>query len=137
MEDCVFCKIIKGDIPSYKIYEDEYVISFLDISPTSKGHTLVIPKKHYKDILEISEEDLCNTMKALKKVCSKIKEKYNPDGFVIRQNNGEKAGQSVFHIHFHIKPVYSDTKVLSDEDCRTTFTNEEMGDFVNQLKTIN
>ncbi len=137
MEDCVFCKIIKGDIPSYKIYEDEYVISFLDISPTSKGHTLVIPKKHYKDILEISEEDLCNTMKALRKVCSNIKEKYNPEGFVIRQNNGEKAGQSVFHIHFHIKPVYSDTKVLSDEDSRTTFTNEEMGDFVNQLKMIN
>jgi len=136
MKDCIFCKIVKGDIPSYKTYEDENVIAFLDILPLSKGHTLVVPKKHFKNIYEISDEELCNIVKTVKKVSSHIKKVYNPEGIVIIQNNGEKAGQSIFHIHFHIKPIYNETKVVSEEDHRKEYTKEEMENIVKELSMI-
>jgi len=137
MEDCIFCKILKGEISCYKIYEDESVIAFLDILPLSKGHTLVVPKKHFRDIHEISNEELCNSMEALKKISAHIKEVFNPEGIVVIQNNGEKAGQSVFHIHFHIKPVYEDTIVVSDEYHRGRYTREEMEGIAKELSMLN
>lgn len=137
MEDCIFCKIVRGEIPCYKTYEDENVIAFLDILPLSKGHTLVVPKKHFKDILEISDEELCTTMKALKKITDHIQRIYKPEGIVIRQNNGEKAGQSVFHIHFHIKPVYNGTTVVSEVNHRREYSKEEMESIVKDLNMLN
>ncbi len=137
MEDCIFCKIVRGEIPCYKTYEDENVIAFLDIRPLSKGHTLVLPKKHFKDIYDISEEDLCNLMKVLKRISGNIKEVYKPEGIVISQNNGEKAGQSVFHIHFHIKPVYNGTTVVSEVDHRKEYSKEEMEGIVKELSMLN
>ncbi len=106
MDSCIFCKIVNGEIPSKKIYENDYVYSFLDISPQSKGHVLVIPKKHSRDIYEIDNDTLCEVMKAVKKLSVNIKEKLNPEGLNIVQNSGEIAGQSVFHFHIHIIPRY-------------------------------
>jgi len=109
MEKTIFEKIIDGEIPSYKIYEDEYVYSFLDVFPITKGHTLVIPKKHSRNILDCDSETAANIGRVLPKIANAVKEAYNCDGINIFQNNEEYAGQSVFHLHFHIvpRPLYS------------------------------
>lgn len=137
MNDCIFCKIINGDIPSYKIYEDEKVFAFLDILPLSKGHTLVVPKNHSKDIFDITDKDLCHIMKAIKKISHRIMDIYSPEGIVIRQNNGEKAGQSVFHTHFHIKPVFNGTTVVSEVDHRREISDDEMKGICEELSMLN
>lgn len=133
MEDCIFCKIIKGEIPSYKIYEDENIYAFLDIKPLSKGHTLVLPKKHFKDILELPEELLLEVNKICKRIVSRIQTKYSPLGFLINQNNGERAGQTIPHYHLHIKPVYMDTVTPNEASHRQEFSKEEMNRIVNDL----
>ena len=107
MCDCVFCKIIKGEIPSYKIYEDEKVYAFLDIAKDAFGHTLVIPKKHCVNIFDVSEEDYCVVMKVVKK----ISEHYKSLGYTgvnIMNASGLDAQQSVFHLHYHIFPRKKD-----------------------------
>jgi len=133
MDDCIFCKIVKGEIPSYKIYEDENIFAFLDIKPLSKGHTLVLPKEHYKDIQDIPEDLLCEVSRVSKKIVKRIQEKYSPLGFVINQNNGERAGQSIFHYHLHIKPVYEDTITPNEADHRKELSKEEMENIVKDL----
>lgn len=108
MEDCIFCKIIKGEIPSYKIYEDEKVYVFLDIHPWSRGHCLVLPKKHTRDILETDTETLTDVILTVQKISALVKEKLGAAGINILQNNNRIAGQEVDHIHFHIIPRYKD-----------------------------
>lgn len=103
-DNCIFCKIIKGEIPSYKIYEDEHVFAFLDIADDVDGHTLVIPKKHYESIIDIPESDFLSLSKAVKKLASHFVTACGYSGINILQANGKSAGQSVFHLHFHIFP---------------------------------
>ncbi|WP_413627207.1 HIT family protein [Fructilactobacillus vespulae] len=107
-ENCIFCKIINGDIPSYKVYEDDVVLAFLDISQTTPGHTLVIPKKHVPDIFHLSSDDAAQIFARVPKIANAIKAS-NPDikGMNILNNNGEVAYQSVFHAHIHLVPRYS------------------------------
>ncbi|UEX90865.1 HIT family protein [Staphylococcus ratti] len=106
MSETIFSKIIDGEIPSYKVYENEYVYAFLDISQLSKGHTLLIPKKPSPNIYETDAETMKHIGEALPIVANAIKKAFNPDGLNIVQNNGEYASQSVFHIHFHLIPRY-------------------------------
>ena len=106
MNDCIFCKIIKGEIQSQKIYEDEDTYAFLDINPSTKGHTLIIPKKHYENTLETPDEELSKIIKTTKALAKQIKQKLNADGINIMNANGKQAQQSVFHMHFHIVPRY-------------------------------
>ncbi|EOD8382921.1 HIT family protein [Staphylococcus aureus] len=106
MSETVFGKILTGEIPSFKVYEDDYVYAFLDISQVTKGHTLLIPKKASANIFETDEETMKHIGAALPKVANAIKRAFNPDGLNIIQNNGEFADQSVFHIHFHLIPRY-------------------------------
>ncbi|HCY6766850.1 TPA: HIT family protein [Staphylococcus aureus] len=106
MSETIFCKILTGEIPSFKVYEDDYVYAFLDISQVTKGHTLLIPKKASANIFETDEETMKHIGAALPKVANAIKRAFNPDGLNIIQNNGEFADQSVFHIHFHLIPRY-------------------------------
>lgn len=101
---CIFCKIINGEIPCYKVYEDENVLAFLDIKPLNPGHTLVVPKKHYENLEEINEEDLTALILAIKKIGALIKEKLGVAGYNVSANNGAVAGQEVPHLHFHIIP---------------------------------
>lgn len=101
---CVFCKIINNEIPCYKVYEDDKVLAFLDVKPVNPGHTLVIPKTHYQNLEEISEDDLSSLMIAVKKVGKLLKEKLNVIGYNVHENNDLIAGQAVPHIHFHIIP---------------------------------
>ncbi|HCX2022773.1 TPA: HIT family protein [Staphylococcus aureus] len=106
MSETIFGKILTGEIPSFKVYEDDYVYAFLDISQVTKGHTLLIPKKASSNIFETDEETMKHIGAALPKVANAIKRAFNPDGLNIIQNNGEFADQSVFHIHFHLIPRY-------------------------------
>ena len=104
--DCVFCAIAAGEIPSFKVYEDDLVLAYLDINPFSKGHTLVIPKEHCTGLLDTPDEMLAALIARVKKVAAHLKTALPCDGFNILQNNGEAAGQTVMHIHFHIVPRY-------------------------------
>lgn len=106
MSETIFGKILTGEIPSFKVYEDDYVYAFLDISQVTKGHTLLIPKKASANIFETDEETMKHIGAALPKVANAIKRAFNPDGLNIIQNNGEFADQSVFLIHFHLIPRY-------------------------------
>lgn len=105
--DCIFCKILDGEIPSYKIYEDDYVYAFLDITQGTKGHTLVIPKKHVKNVYELDEETAKNTFQAVPKIANALKEAFNPVGLNVINNN-DQPHQSVFHFHLHLIPRYED-----------------------------
>ncbi len=108
MEDCIFCKIIKGEIPSYKIYEDDHVYSFLDISNDGNGHILVIPKKHYVNIMDCEEIYLSKIMASIKKIGNHLITNCGFSGINVMNCSGVDAGQSVFHLHFHIWPRNKD-----------------------------
>jgi len=102
--DCVFCAIAAGEIPSFKIYEDDLVLAYLDINPFSEGHTLVIPKAHTTGLLDTPSDTLREIIVRVKTVAERIKAELPCDGFNILQNNGPAAGQTVPHLHFHIVP---------------------------------
>lgn len=104
-QDCIFCKIIKGELPSTKIYENDYVFAFLDIKPVNIGHTLVIPKKHFKNIYETPEETMSEIIKVAKKVSEAVK-KTGVGGVNIAMNNDKAGGQVIFHSHVHVIPRY-------------------------------
>ena len=111
MPNCIFCKIISGEIPSYKVYEDEATLAFLDINPVNPGHTLVVPKKHVADIEEADEETLCLVMKVVKKVGTSLKNNLSATGYnfiTLGVNSGSVAGQLVPHLHFHVIPRAAD-----------------------------
>ncbi len=105
--DCIFCAIAAGEIPSFKVYEDDLVLAYLDINPFTKGHTLVIPKAHSAGLLDTGDDVLAAVVARVKKVAAHLKAALPCDGFNILQNNGEAAGQTVKHIHFHIIPRYA------------------------------
>ena len=107
-EACIFCKIIKGEIPCSKVYENDKVLAFLDISPVNKGHTLVVPKKHFTNILDIDEKELDEVGRVVRKVAPAVKEAVDADGLNIMSSNGEAAGQVVMHSHIHIIPRFKD-----------------------------
>ena len=107
-ENCLFCKIVGGSIPSAKIYEDEHVYAFMDINPVNKGHCLVIPKGHWANLLEMPD-DLCGpVLSAVKRVADGVMGATGAEGFNCLQNNHAVAGQVIFHAHWHILPRYSD-----------------------------
>lgn len=107
--DCIFCKIIKGDIPSYTIYEDEIVKVILDINPVSNGHMLIIPKTHYVNLMDIDTSVLSHIMNTSKDLYKKYKDKLNMDGLSITQNND--YGQEVKHYHLHLIPRYENDNI--------------------------
>ncbi|NYV66780.1 HIT family protein [Bacillus sp. Gen3] len=106
MSDCIFCKIVNGEIPSAKIYEDEHVMAFIDISQVTKGHTLIIPKIHKENIFELTPEIASHLFEVVPKIANALKKEFNPIGMNLVNNNGEQAGQTVFHFHLHLIPRY-------------------------------
>lgn len=105
-ENCIFCKIANGEIPSKTLYEDETFRVILDLGPATKGHALILPKNHFKNLYEIPEDVAADAMKLAKKMAIRMTDKLGADGFNIVQNNEEVAGQSVFHFHMHLIPRY-------------------------------
>ena len=110
-ENCIFCKIAAGEIPSATIYEDDDFRVILDIEPASKGHALILPKEHYANLYELPEELASKVLIVAKKVIASMTEIVGCDGYNVLQNNGEVAGQTVFHFHMHLIPRYKDDDV--------------------------
>ncbi len=106
--NCLFCKIANGEIPSHTLYEDADFRVFLDIAPATKGHAVIIPKEHAKNLYELSDETAAKVLPLAKKMATHMTEKLGCDGFNLVQNNEEVAGQSVFHFHMHLIPRYKD-----------------------------
>lgn len=104
--DCIFCKIIAGAIPSKTVYEDEDYKAILDVSPASQGHVIILPKNHAANIFELSDEDARGIMPVAKKIAAAQMKVFGCDGVNVLQNNGEAAGQTVFHLHVHVIPRY-------------------------------
>ena len=104
MEGCIFCKIVRGEIPCFKILEDDRVLSFADVNPINTGHTLIIPKRHAENIWEIDGEDLTAIHRASLKIARAMKISLNPDGIAILQLNGKSVNQVVMHYHLHLIP---------------------------------
>ncbi len=107
-DNCIFCKIANGEIPSKTIYEDDEFRVILDLGPAAKGHALILPRNHYANLYELPDETATKVMLLAKKMAGQMTEKLHCDGFNLVQNNGEVAGQTVFHFHMHLIPRYKD-----------------------------
>lgn len=108
MNDCLFCKVVKGETPSYKVYEDEFTYAFLDIHPINRGHTLVIPKAHHSNVAETPEKTFAEVMSTVHMLAPKIKQSVGGEGINISINDEPAAGQIIFHLHVHIIPRWKD-----------------------------
>lgn len=132
---CIFCEIIKGNIPCYKVYEDDICVAFLDISQATIGHTLVLPKEHVENIFELNEETASHLGKIITLLAKNLKEKLNISDLNVLNNNGEKAGQTVKHLHFHLIPRYTnddlDISFNSNE-----LSKEEFNELLNKIKLV-
>lgn len=105
-ENCIFCKILAGEIPSTAVYEDDDFKAILDVNPAARGHVIILPKNHAANIYELPDEDTSKIMIVAKKIATAIEKAYHCDGVNILQNNGEAAGQTVFHLHVHVIPRF-------------------------------
>lgn len=132
MEDCIFCKIARDEAPSFKIYEDEDTLAFLDIKPFTNGHCLVITKKHFENIFDISEGVLPKVFITAKKIAEKVKNTLLADGIRLLQSNGKEAGQEVMHFHLHIIPRYKNDGLSANP---TATLHLPMADF-EELKNL-
>ncbi len=131
--NCLFCKIVSGEIPCYKVYEDENVLAFLDINPIAKAHTVVIPKIHAETLLDLPDEKIKPLFLAIKKITQQIKDKLKPDGFNIGMNLGKKAGQEVDHLHIHVIPRWQDDKGRSIQSIVNKPPQEKLEDILLNL----
>ncbi|WNF37570.1 HIT family protein [Bacillaceae bacterium IKA-2] len=134
-ENCIFCKIINGDIPAAQVFENEHVLAFLDISQVTKGHTLVIPKLHQQDIFELKPDTAKELFSVVPKIANAIKETYAPVGLNILNNNGKPAGQAVFHYHLHLIPRYGKGDGFGAvwKDHSDQYTNEHLQQIAKEI----
>jgi len=135
MTDCIFCKIIKREIPANIVYEDDSMIAFLDVNPSNKGHTLVMPKNHSKSLLEDTEEDLKKLSIAIKKIGNVIIKITNADGMNIISNINQVGGQVVFHTHFHIIPRFKNDGI-SFKVNRVKYKEGESKELTSKIKSL-
>lgn len=134
-DNCIFCKIANGEIPSATFYEDEEFRVILDLGPASKGHALILPKEHYANIYELNEETVAKAFVLAKKMAERMTKALNCDGFNIVQNNGSVAGQTVFHFHMHLIPRYEGDGVgLGWKP--GTLTDESKAEIIERLKNV-
>ncbi len=132
-DNCIFCKLANGDIPTNTIYEDADFRVILDNSPATKGHALILPKHHFANMFEIEDETLGKATKLAKKVITHEKEVLGCDGYNVLQNNGEAAGQTVFHFHMHLIPRYEGEKAIMEWDHKD-FSEEELKAICDEMK---
>lgn len=110
-ENCIFCKIANGEIPSFTLYEDDMFRVIFDLSPSTKGHALILPKEHFRNLFELGDDYAAKLIPTVKKVATAMKEVLGCDGFNLLQNNEEVAGQTIFHFHMHLIPRYNDDNI--------------------------
>src|SRR3989338_68641 len=133
MEECIFCRIVGGKIPSAKIYEDSYVMGFLDIMPANKGHCLIVPKKHAATLVEMEDKDLAATMLAAKKIARALSLSFGNAGFNMVMNNGKEAGQLVNHAHIHLIPRFQKDR-LRLKWSHLKYENEEIKEYAEKIR---
>lgn len=133
MKDCIFCKIVKKEIPAAVVYEDENVLSFLDIMPANKGHCLVVPKKHYEALLDIPDEELSSMIKAVKKIGKALSLSIGNGAYNIVMNNGAEAGQLVKHAHIHIIPRFKGDRLRLSWSHKK-YKDNEIDEFKEKIK---
>jgi histidine triad (HIT) family protein len=132
-EACIFCRIARKQVPASVVYEDEKTLAFLDIRPLSEGHTLVIPKAHYETVFDIPQELIMYLHGITKKIALAVKKATKADGISIMQQNGEAAGQEIFHLHIHVVPRYEGTKLPSFSDLKEA-DKEKLGQTAEKIK---
>ena len=133
MEECIFCRIVNGKIPSVKVYEDPNVLAFLDIMPANKGHCLAIPKKHSPTLIEMDDKDLTATILAAKKVAKALSLSLGSSGFNLVMSNGKEAGQLVNHAHIHIIPRFQKDR-LRIKWSHLSYNNDEIKEYADKIK---
>lgn len=135
MSDCIFCKIINGEIPSSKVYEDDHVLAFLDISQITKGHTLLIPKKHNENLFDLPKETAEQLFSVVPKITNALKNQLNIEDLNLVCNSGKKAGQEVFHLHLHLIPRYGkgDGYGAVWKSHAAEYTGEDLKNLANQI----
>ncbi|MCP4546444.1 MAG: HIT family protein [bacterium] len=122
--DCIFCKIASGDLPAFKVFEDERVLAFLDINPGTRGHTLIIPRFHSKDLFALTDADSAAIMAAAQKIAPVLIRETGADGLNLHQSNGEAAGQVIFHYHMHLLPRWHGDSLCSPWTPGTSDSND-------------
>lgn len=132
-KDCIFCKIANGEIPSHTLYEDENFRVIFDLGPATRGHALILVKKHAENVYEVDDEIASKVFVLAKKMAGIMTEVFNCDGFNIVQNNGKCAGQSVFHFHMHLIPRYIDDNAIKFWKAKET-SEEELTELENKIK---
>ncbi|SDH56101.1 histidine triad (HIT) family protein [Alteribacillus persepolensis] len=133
--DCIFCKIVNGDIPASIVYEDDYVLAFTDIGQVTKGHTLLIPKKHQENIFELEEDTAAQLFRVAPTIANAIKKAFDPAGLNMVNNNGKAAMQSVFHYHLHFIPRYGKDDGFQPhwEDNSDNYSAEDLMDIAKKI----
>jgi len=134
-ENCIFCKIVKGEIPCAKVFEDDKVLSFLDIAPANKGHALIVTKNHYETLLDVSDEDLNDLMLKAKKIARAMHSALGNTGFNVLMNNKKVAGQLVPHTHVHIIPRFSGDGVNLNWKPKK-YNDKEIDEFKEKIKSF-
>jgi histidine triad (HIT) family protein len=132
--DCVFCKIVEGKLPSRKVYENRHILAFLTIEPISRGHLLIIPKKHFENIYDISESDLKEIIVSAKKIAKFLKTSLGATGINILHASGKDAQQSVFHFHIHIVPRYEGDSL--DTWPKTNYKEKDFDKLLDNIQMI-
>lgn len=133
-ENCIFCKILNGDIPSRTIFEDEAFQVIMDVEPATKGHCLILPKNHYANLFEMPDEVAAKVLPIAKKVATHLKDTLQCDGINLVQNNGEAAGQTVHHFHMHVIPRYEGGNTKDVTWSHSEFRAEELDAIRDQIK---
>lgn len=134
-KDCLFCKIIRDEIPSAKVYEDEHSLAFLDINPVNPGHTLLVPKQHFANLYETSDETLRELMPVIKKLAIAVKKAVSADGINIGMNNDSAAGQLIFHAHIHIIPRHLEDG-FKHWHSKRPYKDGEINQVVEKIKSV-
>jgi len=134
MEECIFCNIVEGKIPSKTVYEDAHVKAFLDVKPSAPGHTLVIPKVHSETLADIPEDTIIFLFSGVRKVLRVLEESLSPNGFTVGINNGKGAGQEVDHLHIHLIPRWKDDGGGSINTVVNNTTNQSIDEIFETIK---
>ena len=133
-EDCIFCKIAAGEIPSETVYEDEHFRAILDLGPAAKGHTLILPKEHFEDVTVLEEPYMSKVLPLAAKIGAAMKKELGCDGFNLVQNNGEAAGQTVHHFHMHVIPRYASSAAVIASWEPGTASKEELAETADAIR---
>lgn len=133
-EDCIFCKILAGEIPSATVYEDDSFKAILDVNPAARGHVIILPKTHAANLYELPDEEASKIMVVAKKIAIALKGTYHCDGINVLQNNGEASGQTVFHLHVHVIPRYTGDTDTINIGWKPQETPSDMAAIVEEIK---